>query len=272
MTTFLFWNLNRKPLQGLVVNLALEYRVDVLMLVESEGISPHSLLEELNSHHEVKFYNAPNIIRGRVAILTNLSQDAIKPLQDEDRLSIREVNIGELGSFLLAVVHLPSKLFWSDASQALGAVRIADAIRGVEAQIGHSRTVLVGDLNMNPFEDGIVSAFGLHGIPVRKIVAGHSRQVDGKDYPFFYNPMWNLFGDHTPGPPGTYYYNKSEPRTYLWNMFDQVLIRPDVLSYFHHEDLKILTSDGKLNLLSERGVPDVDLTSDHLPLLFQLRH
>jgi hypothetical protein len=47
MATFLFWNLNRKPLQNALVHLCQEYRVDVLVLAESE-IPEATLLEALN--------------------------------------------------------------------------------------------------------------------------------------------------------------------------------------------------------------------------------
>lgn len=36
-----------------------------------------------------------------------------------------------------------------------------DTIR-MEEKIGHKCTVLVGDLNMNPFETGLIAANGLH--------------------------------------------------------------------------------------------------------------
>jgi hypothetical protein len=36
MTTFLFWNLNKSPLEALVAELAEMHQVDVLILAESE--------------------------------------------------------------------------------------------------------------------------------------------------------------------------------------------------------------------------------------------
>src|SRR5437868_431263 len=47
MLTFLFRNLNGKPLQALVAELAREHQADVVMLAEC-GIPPDKLLAELN--------------------------------------------------------------------------------------------------------------------------------------------------------------------------------------------------------------------------------
>jgi hypothetical protein len=55
---------------------------------------------------------------------------------------------------------------------------------------------------MNPFEDGVVSSNGLHGVMSWGIAQKRVRVVNRKKYPFFYNPMWNFFGDFTPGGKG----------------------------------------------------------------------
>jgi hypothetical protein len=148
--------------------------------------------------------------------------------------------------------------------------QLAKEIRNVEREIGHSRTILVGDLNMNPFEMGVAGVIGLHAVMSQQIARSESREIDEEKYPFFYNPMWNLFGDLTPGPPGTYYYDKRERYLrYYWHMFDQVLIRPALLDRFRSEEVRILTSDGKVSLISSaNGRPSF---SDHLPILFKLR-
>ena len=55
-----------------------------------------------------------------------------------------------------------------------------------------------------------------------------------------------------------------------WNLFDQVLLRSELLPLFRNGDLKILTTDGLTGLLNRRGRPDRNTASDHLPLLFRL--
>lgn len=172
---------------------------------------------------------------------------------------------------MLAVTHFPSKLYWEKETQNYESMRLANRIRRQEEKIGHSRTVLVGDLNMNPFQGGVVSAYCLHGVMSRYNAEKRSRVIQKEEYPFFYNPMWSLFGDATPGTPGTYYYRQSEHKVFFWNMFDQVLIRPDLLPYFDNKNLEILVSDGNTNFLSSKGIPGTNVASDHLPIFFKLK-
>src|SRR5438309_1508473 len=123
---------------------------------------------------------------------------------------------------------------------------------------------------MNPFEDGVVEARGLHAVMARQTAQNRSRTIQARRYHFFYNPMWGFFGDATEGPPGTCYYARTEQGVFFWNMFDQVLVRPDLLPYFRNEDLKIITGDGRTSFLSRKGLPKRSVVSDHLPVLFKL--
>ena len=228
MASFLFWNLNGKPVQKIVANVALRYEVDVLMLVKC-SIAPSVLLEALNRHRSSEYHYAPGRLCKKVKIFTRYPRQFIQSIYEEDRLTIRHLKLPGATDILLAVTHFPGKLHWSDSSQAFGSVELANSIRLAETQVGHSRTVLVGDFNMNPFENGVVSANGLHGVMSRHIAEKKDRVVLAKKYPFFYNPMWSLFGDATPGPPGTYYYRKSEPIVFFWNMltsFSSLLRKP----------------------------------------------
>ncbi len=269
MTTFLFWNLNRKPLQAIVTNLALRYDVDVLILTECT-IEPDVLLRNLNWQAPINYHYAPSIGCKTIEIFTRFSDQFMQPVYETDRFSARHLQLPEAVGISLVSVHFPSKLHWSDQSQAMECVELADLIRLTEEIVGHSKTVLVGDLNMNPFEDGVVSARGLHGVMSRSIAEKKTRTVQGKEYPFFYNPMWGLFGDRTPGPPGTYYYTSSEQRSFFWNIFDQVLIRPNLLPFFDSKALEIVQSDGDASLVSPNGLPDTNAASDHLPVFFRL--
>ena len=167
-------------------------------------------------------------------------------------------------------VHLPSKLYWNESSQALESTELARLIVEQEAAAGHARTLLVGDLNMNPFEIGMAGAVGLHGVMTRQLASRQTRTIQGREYPFFYNPMWSRFGDRASGPAGTYYYDSAEHVNYFWNLFDQVLLRPSLLDRFSNDQLQILTVAGKVPLIREDGRINASVASDHLPILFRL--
>jgi hypothetical protein len=141
-------------------------------------------------------------------------------------------------------------------------------IANTEDRLGHRRTILVGDLNMNPFDLGVVGAQALHAVMTRQLARREERQVMGKPYRFFYNPMWSLFGDRTPGPAGSYYHRASNPGNLFWNMYDQVLLRPDLMD--HLNDLQIPTTDGQSDLVTRHGLPKKSDCSDHLPILFRM--
>ncbi|MCX7015721.1 MAG: hypothetical protein NTW86_24740 [Candidatus Sumerlaeota bacterium] len=268
MATFLFWNLHGRRLARKVSNLASLCRADVVMLAECQ-IGAVEILDHLNKS-VTEFHYAASIGCDKIKVFTRFPDTYARPVFEEDRLTIRHVRLPGLKEILLAVVHFPSKRNWSDASQSAECVRLADTIRKAEKEVGHQRTALVGDLNMNPFEAGMLSAIGLHGVMCKRIAQKRSREVQGREYPYFYNPMWSLMGDESPGPPGTYYYASSEQNVVFWNTFDQVLLRPELIARFDFKSLKVLVGDGTEDLLKTDGTPDTKIGSDHLPLVFTL--
>lgn len=268
MTTFLFWNLNRGPIQALVSELAQIHQVDVLILAECD-IQPPVLLNALNQNQGSMFHLTDSECE-KIVIYTRFSRGFIKKEYETNRLTTRRLMLPGSEEILLTAVHAPSKRDWKDRSQDFECVDLAETIRGVEQKVGHRRTVLVGDFNMSPFEDGIVAAKGLNAVMSRNVANRKSRRVLEKNYNFFYNPMWSHFGDATDGPPGTFYRGGSEQVEYFWHMFDQVLIRPELLSIFRNEELKILTGVSGTSFLTGNGLPNRSVASDHLPILFRL--
>jgi len=268
MATFLFWNLNRKGLKDHIVALCREHGVDVLILAEAD-IREVDLLEALNKDEISKFRLAFNP-SPRLKFFVRFPSVCFKPVIDEGGVSVRRL-VPPVGTDVLIVaVHLPSKLYYKEIDQVFQSTRLAEIIREAERAVGHSRTVVVGDFNMNPFESGFISADGLHAVMDKRIAQRIARTVQGKRREFFYNPMWGRMGDNSPGPPGTYFYSDSSHVCYFWNTFDQVLLRPAILQYFRDDSLEIPITAAGEPLLSEAGRPGERFTSDHLPILFTI--
>ena len=265
MATFLFWNLNRKPLQDHTVALCHEHDVDILILAESD-LPPIPLLQALNTEQRSTF-RQPFTTSDRLFFLIRYPTDCLKPVRDDGGVAIRRF-IPPIGpEILLVAVHLPSKLYRNESDQMSAVTEAARIVTEAEKQVRHTRTVIVGDFNMNPFEPGMVGTTGFQAVMDRRIARRINRTVDRKEYSFFYNPMWSRLGDLSKGPPGTYYYNPSSHVNFFWNTFDQVLIRPDLLDIFSVDQFQVLDVAGQHSLLSRNGLPN---SSDHLPLLFSI--
>jgi hypothetical protein len=173
---------------------------------------------------------------------------------------------------LLCAAHLPSKLWQTPVDQSSDATSFATVLAEAEYAVQHERTILVGDLNMNPYEDGIVMTTGLHAVMSRRIARKQIRKVKFESNLYFYNPMWAHFGERKAGHAGTYYYSNPKSRSDFWNIYDQVLIRPALLDNFRDEDLAIIHEDivSGQSLLVD-GIPNASSISDHLPFMFTLQ-
>lgn len=269
MARFLFWNINRKPIAHLIATICHTNQVDVLILAESE-ISGVDMLLALNEGREQKF-NKPFNLSKKLDFYIRYPRDAMESISDEGGFALRRLQHPIGPSILLAAMHLPSKREYSDDEQHAHATRISRFISDAETREGHARTIVVGDLNMNPFEPGMVSFEGFHSVMDRTVADRKHRVVQGQRKSFFYNPMWSNMGDESDGPAGTYYRSESTPIAYFWHTFDHVLIRPALLSVFPQDGMRVLTSANGQSLLKGNGQPDPRVGSDHLPLLFELR-
>jgi endonuclease/exonuclease/phosphatase family metal-dependent hydrolase len=264
-TKFLFWNLNRKPLAGLIADLAEEHLIDLIILAECE-IDPPTMLRTLNRTSS-RFHLTTGLCT-HITIYSGFPSRYIQATYESERVSIRTLELPAREPVLLAAVHLPSKLHWTGESQAFECTELARQIDLEEQKAAHRRTVLVGDFNVNPFEAGM--AGGLHSVMSRQVAFRGARTVQGREYPFFYNPMWSHFGDASSHTAGSYYYDAGEHVNHYWNMFDQVLLRPELASRFDSAQLSILKAVGALSLVRPDGRPDQQVGSDHLPLLFEV--
>ena len=276
MLTFLFWNLKRNNVQVLT-NLVRAQAVDVVILAECP-ILPATVLVSLNRNAPDFYYSECEC--EKIQLYTRFSDEYVLPVKGHnketitgDDFTIRRFALpGGRPEVMLCAVHFPSKLLQNPTDQTMYANSFAKVLAEAEAAATHERTLLVGDLNMNPYEDGVVTAQGLHAVMSRWIAKKETRTVKFQSNLYFYNPMWAHFGEKSEGHAGTYYYQSPKARADFWNIYDQVLVRPALLDYFRDEDVAILHQDlvDNVSLLAANGVPDERNISDHLPILFRL--
>jgi exonuclease III len=264
---FLFWNIQGKSLHTPLAEIVREHAVDIIILAECKA-SIVSVLEALNQERS-DFQFCRGLCES-ITIFANFRAQFMTPLSESARTSIRHLVLPARKDILLAATHLPSKLHFSDDSLIFECANLAKMIVEQEKSIGHKRTILLGDFNVNPFEVGTVATGGLHAVMSRNVALRHRRKVQATEYDFFYNPMWSHFGDQAGSQGGSYYYDKAEHVTYFWNIFDQVLVRPELLDGFDSSSVRILDCAGNVSLVQGEGRPDPSVGSDHLPIMADL--
>ncbi|WP_462250910.1 endonuclease/exonuclease/phosphatase family protein [Ferruginibacter sp.] len=266
---FLFWNINGKDLSDNIALLCEKYSTDVLILAES-SVNDNNLLLKLNINESS--YYPPNPLSNctKIKIFTKFHFDFIPPVSESVRFTIRKISLPAQEEFLLTSIHYIDKSNHSNESQSEMASILIKQIEATEIESGLSKNIVVGDFNMNPFEKGMIKANGFNATMSEDIALGSGRVVQGSHYRYFYNPMWSLYGDLMTKPAGTYFYPSSELVSYQWNIFDQVLLRPEIISNFDKTSLEIITTDGVNNFVRNNNRPNSGLFSDHLPIKFTI--
>lgn len=269
-----FWNINRKNISDNLVDLVTEQQIDVLVLAEANDQTILDFIIKNNRINPNRQFNQVSSSNDKLALLTTYSSPVFNSkssLYPSPRWTAHHIKIPTVIEVNLFSVHFHSKVNWSDASLALECVNLSNDIQTVEKDSGCMETILIGDFNMNPFENGVVAANGVHAIQDLDYAYKRpkGRSIDGMKYNYFYNPMWNFFGDHSQ-PFGTHYHRTAGHISQEWNIYDQVIIRPTLKRHLKGQYVKIVNTLAGEKLTGSYSRPDSANYSDHLPITLQL--
>lgn len=270
MVTVLFWNVGKKPLLARLARLAAREAADVVILAECAD-PPADVAAALNAAGTG--WIAPPSVCERLRTFTRLTAGALTEVFNDanQRLNLWELRTDAGLPVLLGGVHLPSKVGWSPADQSGFAYRVTANLEEEEDRLPNRGTVVIGDFNMSPFDDGMIGGFGFHALMTLELAGRRSQRIVQAEpcRRTFYNPMWAFLADRGASPAGTYYRHAAVPHNHYWYAPDQVLVRPELagkvtrVAILDHDGVDALTVAGG-------GWPDADHGSDHLPILVTL--
>lgn len=277
MIRCLFWNINRKNLVQELYNMVLENDIDIVMLVEAENLDVQHFISRLKECGR-NFEKKEILSRQREIILLAEAKFKVAIYKEEKYFAAYKVRKGGK-NLLLVTVHFTSAMFRSELARNQRANDLSRAIEKLEEVCNTEAlsagektysTIVAGDFNLQPFSTGIIGMHGFHAImDSEKAMKGY-RGGNGSEVKFFYNPTWSLFGrrDHA---LGTYYFDSDQDdNLFYWYMFDQVLIRPELIEAFVWEEFEVIDHIGEDSLIRNHRIYKKKY-SDHLPIKFAIR-
>lgn len=170
-------------------------------------------------------------------------------------------------SLTMVIVHLRSRRFATPTDIGLDCVGLRADIVEIERLVGHRRTILLGDFNLDPYDVGLCDQRSLLAVMDRRLAVRLDERAGTREA-VFYNPMWSRMGDASDGPPGTYYRSRDDHHDYFFHTFDQVMVRPLLIGTLGR--VTVPRRVHGVDLVSTSDLPRRGVASDHLPIIVEL--
>ncbi len=265
----LFWNIGKNNLTAEISRLVENYNPTIFVIAENE-IDTTNLLNYINKYSKGKYKILPKNRRNTTVLIKEELKYELIPTISRQLLSLQYEYKGL--KYIVCAIHMDSKLTKTADDQSNISRNIIQEINKIEFDLSNYNTIIIGDFNMNPFENGMVYPDAFNAVSSKTIALRNQRIVNdtNKKYKYFYNPMWSYLGDLSKYSPGTYYLRENTHRNhFVWNMYDQVLIRPELLDRIDENSIEIINEKVIGIKLSSKMKYETITPSDHLPLFIK---
>ena len=256
----LFWNLKNNPINEILSKILIERDVDVAILAEYKGISFDKVVELTDENYTlcegVGGCDKITLVCKNEISVTIRREHSRYVLYDFEKDGIQYNLIG---------LHLPDQLNSTCDDRKFVIREAVRDIKELELDNKNYKTIVLGDLNCNPFDGEIVQKDSFNAVLFRSLIEKTDKVTyNGEQFRRFYNPVLLCLSE-TDRTYGSIYYSSGIAPLY-WNSFDQVLIRKELVDAF--ESMEYVKTIGTTNLIKEVA-PNKEI-SDHLPLIVSL--
>lgn len=275
--SFLFWNVQKQPRLQALSKLVLRYQVDFLAVAEHDD-DVLELEDQLSSFDlgDYKFLTTNFSMRRPVHAFAALNAGSWSVASDDAsgyvstyRFEKASTDADEPISWLIACAHCPSQMYGDASRRNMFARSVITDLRSVAEAESLEKLILMGDMNMNPFDEGVAGIVGFNATATRNQARDLTYNLDDCDYPYLYNPMWSRLGDLSPGPPGSLKYTAGSRGINLhWHAFDQVMVSPSLMDHLLDDTVHFVNDTDAIIELSENDAPGGLHGTDHYPLRF----
>ncbi len=255
----LFWNLNKKDNADLALSCMHEEKVGIAAFGEFSGTEFSDELLKGSGYRPMGYGGCDKV--------KIIAQESIEVLDcfEESRFAVLPMKIGKI-CFIVAAAHLVDRMSSADPEPRLVDIRkMMDVIHGYENALSINKTIVMGDLNANPYDKELLLPNAFNAMLFKGLVRNKTgRTWCGDEYPFLYNPTIHWLSEELENY-GSFYYS-GDCANPIWNCYDQALVSPELMDS--------INSYSYLKRIGNRGLiakvrPNSNI-SDHLPLLVDI--
>lgn len=289
--TIAFWNVHKNPnIEPEIVKFAISMQNEksqnnkvILGISEIGGINISKILKELiktTNDGSWKLYQSPSkkFVCYSNAALTSIQHEAAHgwPLL----INLRSLdNANNPARCAVWFVHLraPMMTFSPENISIADARYLHEEIINLEGVHQLDGSIAIGDFNADPYSDAMLGPDNLNAVMCQRIASAGKRVFyENKPFarirPYFYNPMWNSFGDQSAiKQPGSFYRGGDPGNSNAWHLIDQVLLRPSLMHRMIAGSARVMVNAGSKHLLDPKGRIDASI-SDHLPIAIEIKN
>lgn len=267
--SFLFWNIQNKDVSNELTHIVKTNNIDIVILAECKDDVKNNFLISLQRNNANFIENTPIVDINDIKFFSKYPNNVVTAVQEHERMVIKEIMISTIPNFFIIGLHLHSSVHRKRSGIVTEVTQCIEQIKNLKKPNDkYNKTVIIGDFNLDPYDEQMTAHYGFNSIMSRKKVRKQTRSLNKIEYDLYYNPMWNLFGDHHL-PCGSYYHKQTENE--YWHILDQVIISYSLIDNFDVDSLRIIDNDNGMSLVNKNGIPDRNQYSDHLPITFKMQ-
>lgn len=262
MLNILFWNLKRnKDIENYIVECIDENNVDIAIFSEFDGIDFTNIEKKLGTMYE-RIRAAQEDKKVTLMAKTTLS---VTTLQQQNRYNLYNVKTA-LKDYVFAAVHLEDQRYYAYVDRIETIKHLVSDIEKTEDLLKCGNTVVIGDFNVNPYADELLSKHAFNAVLFKTIIEKKETiKINESEKKRFYNPILHYISEDT-GMYGSFYYGSKSTTSY-WHCLDQVIVRKNLVNNISHmQYLKKIKSESLLKNM----IPN-ETISDHLPLFITFK-
>ncbi len=263
----MFWNIRKNSdVFQLIADAIRQFKIDVFVLAEVPMDHMWDLNSKLPDNYTIHPYATENT---KTVFILNTKWSAKTVGEfDTTRATMLHISSSKIEPVNIVGCHLIDQMNNDPATQLYWSGEFRKFVEDKESSLKNDRTVIIGDFNMNPYDQGMTSVCAINSVMSKRIAQNESRTYHGEKRQFFFNPMWYFLG-HPFHVNGTLYYNNPNYSVY-WGLFDQILVRPVLMDCLSHRSVQIVSKIKDQNLLTNKYNIDKKF-SDHLPIFANLK-